>query len=162
MKKLLCIFGAVAAAGWLGLLPFEATDVAELIPAQTVFIMKDGTQYTVDIGEGVQAVGTTLQQALGMLQEQTAGTVFFETCEQVVLMGDTEQLLPELAQQEAFRPAAGVYRVSQKPKIDELTSYLNTHHGDVTVSKIKAAVAAGETIRVPYIVSAGGGFRLLA
>lgn len=162
MKKLLCFLGAAAAAGWLGLLPFEATDVAQLIPAQTVFIMKDGTQYTVDVGAGVQAVGDTLKHALDALQEQTSGKVFFDTCEQLVLMGDTDGLLPEIAAEEAFRPAAGVYTVSSLPKIDEVSEYLHTHHGGLTVSGVKAAVAAGQKVTVPRVEPIGGGYRIVA
>lgn len=162
MKKLLCIVGIAAAAGWLGLLPFEATDVAELIPAQTVFIMKNGGQYTVDVGAGVRAVGDTLKSALRALQEQTAGTVFFDTCEQLVLMGDTEALLPEIAAEESFRPAAGVYTVSEQPEIGAVSEYLHSHHGGVTVSGIKAAVAEGQQVNVPRVEPVGGGYRIVA
>ncbi len=162
MKKLLCVFAAVAVAGYLGLLPFKATDVADLIPAQTAFIMKDGTQYTVDVGAGVRAVGSTLKQALELLQEQTAGTVYFGTCDQLVLMGDTQTLLPQVAQEEAFRPAAEVYTASSVSDTDAVTAYLGTHSGELTLCEVKAAIAEGTPVTLPQIVPAGGGFRILA
>lgn len=162
MKKLLLVLGAAAVAGWLGLLPFHATDVADLIPAQTVFVMKNGSQYTVDVGAGVQAVGNTLKNALNALQEQTSGSVFFDTCEQVVLMGDVDALLPEIAAEESFRPAAGVYTVSSMPEADALSEYLHNHHGGLTVSAVKAAVAAGQAVTVPKVVPVGGGYRIVA
>lgn len=162
MKKLFWILGLAAAAAWLGFLPFQATDVANLIPAQTVFVLKDGTQYTVDVGAGVQAVGKTLKDALAALQEQTSGTVFFETCEQVVLMGDTDTLLSDVAAEEAFRPAAAVYTVSVPPDIGALSDYLHSHHGELTVSKVKAAAAVGETVKVPQVEVIGGGYRIVA
>lgn len=162
MKKVLCLFAAVAVAAYLGLLPFKATDVADLIPAQTAFIMKDGTTYTVDVGAGVSAIGNTLKKALAALQEQTAGTVYFGTCEQLVLLGDTEALLPEIAGETDFRPAAGVYTASEMPDADAVSSYLHNHHGDLTINDVKAALAAGEKVMLPQIVPAGGGFRILA
>lgn len=162
MKKALCLVAAVAAAGYLGLLPFEATDVADMIPAQTCFIMKDGKQYTVDVGAGVKAVGDTLKKALAALQEQTAGTVFFGTCEQVVLSGDTEALLSDIACEDAFRPAAGVYTADTLPDIDGLSAYLHNHPGGVTISDVQAATAEGTPVQVPRILPAGGGFRTVA
>lgn len=162
MKKLLCILGAVAAAGYLGLLPFEAHDVADIIPAQTCFIMKDGTRYTVDVGAGVKAVGDTLKKALNALQQQTAGSVFFGTCEQVVLVGDTEDLLADIVREDAFRPAAGVYTADTAMDIEELSAYLHNHPGGVTVSDVRAAAAEGTPVSVPKITSAGGGFLTVA
>lgn len=162
MKKLLCVFAAVAVAAYLGILPFKATDVADLIPAQTAFLMKNGTQYTVDVGAGVQAVGSTLKGALEALQEQTAGTVYFGTCEQLVLMGDTEALLTDVAAETEFRPAAGVYTASEMPDPDAVSAYLHNHHGDLTLSEVKAALAAGEKVMLPQIAPTGGGFRIIA
>ena len=162
MKKILLVLGAAAVACWLGLLPFHANDVADLIPAQTVFVMKNGAQYTVDVGAGVQAVGDTLKNALSALQEQTAGSVFFETCEQVVLMGDTESLLPEIASEESFRPAAGVYAMTSEPDAEALSEYLHTHHGGLTVGDVKAAIAEKKTVEVPTVQPVGGGFRIVA
>lgn len=162
MKKLLCLIAAVAVAAYLGLLPFRATDVAELIPAQTAFIMKDGTQYTVDVGAGVRAVGDTLKKALERLQEQTAGTVYFGTCDQLVLMGDTEDLLPQVVEEPEFRPAAKVYAASEMPDTDAVTAYLGTHKGELTLCDVKAALADGAQVSLPQIVSVGGGFRILA
>lgn len=162
MKKLLCLIGAIVAAGYLGLLPFKATDVADLLPAQTVFILKDGSRYTVDVGAGVRAVGDTLKSALDALQEQTAGTVYFGTCEQLVLMGDTEELLPQIAAEPEFRPAAGVYTVSEMPDPDAVTDYLGKHHGDLTLCEVKAALAEGTPVSPPRLVPVGGGWRILA
>lgn len=162
MKKLLCILAAAAVAGWLGLLPFQATDVARLIPTQTVFVQKDGTQYTVDVGAGVKGTGSDLKTALSALQEQTAGTVYFDTCGQVLLAGDTAALLPEIAAEEAFRPAADVYTVSAEPAIDRVSDYLNSHHGGVTVSDLRAALAEEMPLRVPVLTEAGGGYRIVA
>lgn len=162
MKKLLCVFAAVAAAGYLGLLPFDAHDVADIIPAQTCFIMKDGTQYVVDVGAGVKAVGDTLKKALDALQEQTAGSVFFGTCEQVVLAGDTETLLADIAREDAFRPAAKVYTADAPLDIDGVSAYLHSHPGGVTVSDARAAAAEGTQISVPKILPTDGGYRTVA
>lgn len=162
MKKLLCIFGAAAAAVWLGLLPFQATDAARLLPTQTVLLRKDGARYTVDVGAGVRGMGSTLTAALSALQEQTAGTVFFDTCEQLLLAGDTDALLPEIAGAEAFRPAADVYTVSAEPEIDKVSDYLNSHHGGVTVSDLRAAMAEEQPLRVPKLTEVGGGYRIIA
>lgn len=162
MKKLLWLIAAVAIAAYLGVLPFKATDVADLIPARTAFLMKDGTQYSVDVGAGVRAVGSTLKEALTALQEQTAGTVYFGTCDQLVLMGDTTALLPEVAAEPEFRPAASVYTAAEQPDAEAVSAYLQNHHGDLTLGDVKAALAEGVAVRPPQLVSVGGGFRILA
>ncbi len=110
MKKLLCgllVLGALAA---LGLLPFKGTDAAKLLPVKTVIVTKSGESYTVDIGAGVRAVGRTLSEALERLREEVTGRVFLPTAEQVILTEPAEEAAEAVAEESAFRPAAGIYR----------------------------------------------------
>lgn len=159
MKKLLCgllVLGALAA---LGLLPFKGTDAAKLLPVKTVIVTKSGESYTVDIGAGVRAVGRTLSEALERLREEVTGRVFLPTAEQVILTEPAEEAAEAVAEESAFRPAAGIYRTPEPaPDAGAFGEYLASHPSNVTLLDLRIALAAGEQARIPTVRAADGGW----
>ena len=132
MKKLLKILVLAAFLGALGLLPFRSTDAAKLLPVKTVVVTKSGDSYTVDVGAGVKALGRSLTEALRRLREEVTGVLFLPTAEQVVLTEPAEEAAEAVAEEPGFRPAMGIC--------------------------VRAALAAGETPRIPRIRAVQGGF----
>ena len=161
MKKLFVVLLAAAVLGAMGLLPFRAVDAAKLLPVKTVIVTKSGEEYTVDVGEGVKAVGGTLRQALDRLKEELSGTVFFPTAEQVVITEPADGAVEAVAEETEFRPAAGIYRTPEGfPDVEALGAYLDAHPSDVTILDVRAALAQGRTPAIPVVRAADGGFRV--
>lgn len=159
MKKRIrwLILGAFAAA--LALLPFHATEIGELLPVRTVIVTRSGREFAVDVGAGVRAAGKTVRQALELLRREVTGDVFFRTADQVVVTDDAASALPELARDAQLRPAAGVFLTSDpRPDAERVSDYLVTHPSDVTLLQIRAALAAGESTRIPRLEPRDGGY----
>jgi hypothetical protein len=170
VKKLLLLLFAAAAFWALGLLPFRSTDAAKLLPVKTVIVTRSGDRYVVDIGAGVRAVGRTLSEALERLKEEITGEIFLPTAEQVIITepaGETPEAEAEtvaaVAEETAFRPAAGIYRTpADVPDPEALGEYLASHSSNYTILDARAAIAAGEEPTLPRIVPADGGWRVEA
>ena len=162
MKKLFVLLLAAVVLGSLGLLPFHAVDAAKLLPVKTVVVTKSGDEYVVDIGAGVRAVGRTLGEALDRLREEVSGEIFLPTAEQVVVTEPAEEAVEAVAEETAFRPAAGIYRTPDRaPDPEALGNYLASHHSNVTILEVRAALAQGQTPVVPTIRrTAGGGYQV--
>lgn len=159
MKKLFWILAIGGILLYLGLLPFRASDVSKLLPIETVLISRDGTQYRVDVGEGVRAFGKTVGEALDALKERLTGEAFFQTAEQIVVSEDAADVLPEVTQESRFRPAAGLY-LTPDARLDAkaVSAYLQTRRSPLTLGQAAAAFAEGETPDVPVLRRSDGGF----
>lgn len=161
MKKLLRILLVCALLGALGLLPFHASDAARLLPVKTIVVTRSGEEYIVDIGAGVRAVGRSLTEALARLKEEVTGVVFLPTAEQIILTEPAEETAEAAAAEEAFRPAAGIYRTPDpEPDARAMGAYLSTHTSNTTVLDLRAALAVGRELRLPVIRAAEGGYRV--
>ena len=161
MKKMFVLLAAGALFWALGLLPFRATDAAKLLPVKTVVVMKSGDEYVVDVGAGVRAVGRSLSEALERLREEISGEIFLPTAEQIVVTEPAEDALEAAAEEERFRPAAGLYRTHiAAPDPEALGAYLASHPSNYTVLDARAAIAAGAEPRPPRITAADGGYRV--
>lgn len=168
MKKLMFILFAGAAFWAMGLLPFRAADAAKLLPVKTVIVTRSGDQYVVDVGAGVRAVGRSLSEALERLKEEITGEIFLPTAEQVIITEPTDETaatagetVEAVAEETAFRPAAGIYRTPvAAPDPEALGAYLASHASNYTILDARAAIAAGESPTIPRIVPADGGWRV--
>ena len=161
MKKLLVLVLIVAVLSALGLLPFHATDAAKLLPVKTVIVTRSGEEYVVDIGAGVRAVGRTLSEAVERLREEVTGEVFLPTAEQVVITEPVADAVEAVAEESAFRPAAGIYRTPlPSPDAAAVGEYLASHPSNMTVLDVRAELAAGREPRLPRLVPANGGWRV--
>ena len=159
MKKLLKILVLAAFLGALGLPPFRSIDAAKLLPVKTVVVTKSGDSYTVDVGAGVKALGRSLTEALRRLREEVTGVLFLPTAEQVVLTEPAEEAAEAVAEEPGFRPAMGIYRTPDAdPDPAALGEYLASHPSNTTILNVRAALAAGETPRIPRIRAVQGGF----
>lgn len=161
MKKLVWAVCIAALLGALGLLPFHAEDAAKLLPVKTVIVTRAGDSYTVDIGAGVRAVGRTLSEALERLREELSGEIFLPTADQIIVTEPAEDAVEAVAEEAAFRPAAGIYRTPvADPDPEALGAYLASHDSNYTILDARVALAAGETPTLPRILPADGGWRV--
>ena len=159
MKKLckLLLLAAVLLA--LGLLPFRASDVAELIPVRTVVITRAGDAYQVDVGQGLKALGKTLAEALDRMRREAPGEIFFRTAEQVVVTRDAADVVPQAAQSPDLRPAAGLYLTPDAaPDAEAIAAFLSAHPADTTLARVRGELRNGRTPRIPTLRRTEGGY----
>ena len=159
MKKLLKWMLVLAVLCALGVLPFRATDVAELLPVRTVIVTRSGKELTVDVGAGVKAVGATLSEALETLKREVTGEVFFRTAEQVVVAEPAKDAITQVVQEPAFRPAAGICLTPETDAdANELADYLESHRVDLTITQARAELLEGREPNLPTVRRADGGW----
>lgn len=162
MKKLFKWTLILAGLCALGVLPFKATDVAELLPVRTVIVTRSGRELTVDIGAGVRAVGNTLSEALETLKNEVTGEVFFQTAEQVVVAENAQDAVPQVVSEPSFRPAAGLYLTPEEnADAEELADYLDAHRSDRTLTQTRAALLEGREPELPILRRSHGGWRVI-
>lgn len=161
MKRILRLGLLLLFLAGLGVLPFKAREVAELLPVKTIVVTRSGRSYTVDVGAGVKAAGRTLTEALQRLREEVTGEAFFGTAEQVVITEDAADVVEEVTEQAELRPAAGIYLTPEEaPDAEAIGAYLSTHSSNTTILLVKARLRAGQPPRIPVIVPADGGYRV--
>lgn len=161
MKRILRLLLAAAFLAGLAMLPFHAGEAADLLPVKTVIITKSGREYVVDVGAGVKAAGKTLAEALERLREEVTGKIFFGTADQVVVTDAAADVLEELTESQALRPAAGLYRTpAEDLDAKAVGDYLTAHSSNTTILQVKARMMTGQPMRIPVLVPAEGGFRV--
>ena len=149
--------------GALWTLPFRGSDVAELLPVETVIVSRSGPGFVVDAGVGVLGRGGTAAAALKTLREEASVELFFRTAEQIVITESAADSLAEVVWQQDFRPGAGVYLTPvETPDAEAIGRYLAAHDSNTTLTDVRAALLAGEKPRVPVIVPVDGGYLVYA
>ena len=162
MKKLFWILAVGGVLLYLGVLPFQANDVAALLPVETVIVTRSGASLRIDIEDGLHALGQTVSDALDALQEQAPGKIFFQTAEQVVVSEDAAGAVPQVIREARFRPAAGLYLTpAEALEPETVSAYLKTRHSPLTLGQAQAALAQDEGLTVPRLLQADGGLRVL-
>lgn len=153
----LLLLAIVAAAGWL---PFQSSDVAQLVPIETLVVSLDDGWVILDGGEALGR-GKNWEEAWEDLHHGADGRVFLGTVEQVVMSGAAVELLSDAAWNEEIRPAAAVCTsLGSTPDPEEATAYLSAHNGGVTLQQVRVALLKQETIKLPVLVQTEGGLRL--
>ena len=162
MKKLFRLLALAAVLAGLRALPFRATDAARLTPVQTVIVRHDAGRYEIDVGKAVRGVGRTLSEALEALRRAATGELFFRTAEQVVLVDPgvpDQEAIRAIVSEEAFRPAAGLYRTADpRPDTAALSAYLQSHSSNTTIGKLRGELLTGQDPLLPVIRQADGGY----
>ena len=85
---------ALLAAGLVltGVLPLEAHDPSELLPARVLTVqMEDGWVHTA-CDSGAEGVGKTLDAALADMARSAEGVLFLDTAEHILLHGGAREL----------------------------------------------------------------------
>ncbi len=161
MKKGLWLFGLLAVLVLWKLLPFQGSDVAQLMPIRALTVEKKGGQITLD-GGVCSGSGGSLEEALADMKNGAAGTVFLATAEEVILSVGAVSLLPELCLWDALRPATRVAAApGGLPDAEKAADYLQAHDPGVTLGQIHGSLLRGEPVLLPQLLQEEGGFRLV-
>ena len=161
IKKLIVLAILAAALRMTGILPFQSSDVAELVPVQALVVSMDDGRVYLD-GGGCLGVGEDWEGALEDLNKSAEGHVFLSTADHVVLCGGAVSLLQQVADSEVLRPAASVC-VCPEGVIDAKTAakYLSAHDdGIVTLQQVRALHLRPGKVELPRLIQTQGGLRL--
>lgn len=161
MKKLILITAFAIVLKTAGILPFQSSDVADLLPIRALTVDSSAGNITLDGGEA-SGQGKTLEAALTNLRETAVGDVFLETAKYIILSPRAADLLDEVAVWEALRPAARVVLASgDLPKADDAADYLAAHDPGLTLQQVRAYRLRGEEAALPILEDEEGGLRLV-
>ena len=143
-----------------GILPFQSSDVAQLVPVQALVISQSGENVVLDGGE-CRGIGTDWDSAWEDLQNSADGRVFLQTADHVILCGDAIGLLRQVSESGAFRPAASVCVCPDGvPSAQEVAKYLEAHSGGVTLQQVQALQLREGELTLPRLRQTEGGLRL--
>ena len=121
--KRIAIYIALLAAALL--MPVNGTDVGKLVPVEVLQLYKDGDAVVISTDLGNTGTGTTVETAIENLKNTTAGIIFLDTADFL--------LVDETAQEEAgalksyLKPSARVCRTAGVIELKEAASYLAVH-----------------------------------
>lgn len=127
---------AVALTLLLGL-PFPEHETAKLLPIRAIQVEEIGAGVHV-VTEAGEGRGEDWASAVEDLRANAPGEVFFDTAEQLVLIGPATGRLGEILDSGELRPAAQVRRRDALEDPEGLADWLEVHESDLTVSDLRA------------------------
>lgn len=146
----LVIFAAVAA---LDTSVFHGTDVAKLLPVEVVRISRENGQIVLETDTGDLGSGTDLKEALSELKATTAGNVFLETADYLIVAPGCTDLLAQL--KICLRPSCGICLEDEEADLEKAAKFLNVHEPKVTlqdwysgISELPVLTVRGEQMKL--------------
>lgn len=151
---------AMALAAAKLVMPFESSDVAQLVPVEALVVTWKQGQVRLEGGDCC-GVGASWNEAIQDLKQGAKGKAFLATVEQVVLCADAREFLMQVARERALRPAA-VVCVGTLPAPDpkEVAQLPANKKTAVTLQQVCAMEQRGEKIDLPVLANTQGGLRL--
>lgn len=117
--------------GFSSMMPFHRTDIAELKPVELICISRTAGQVRIETDTGDWGAGPTVEAALKHLKATTAGDVFLETADHLLLYGAEDDLIEELAPH--LRPACSLCKLEGTVPLEDAAAYLNAHKSEISL-----------------------------
>ena len=122
MKKILLYILLLAAAVAI---PQQGTDVGKLLPVEVVRLDKVGEQVRISTDVGAGGVGATVKDAIENMKATTAGEIFLDTADFLLV---TERGREELtAVKEQLKSSVRVCAINGELDLEDAASYLAVH-----------------------------------
>jgi len=160
--KITGIVTVIAIALALLLSPFSRTDVAELLPVQTLCLRQEAGVCQLVTDGGLTGQGADPEEALADLQRTAPGKVILSTTRQLVVEESGEAYFKPLLDMEALRPGTEVYWTAEPVDPADASPWLNRHGVNTTVSRVQAAWLTGEPISLPHLEGGEGRYEIIA
>lgn len=126
---------ALAALLAFWMLPGQGTEIGELKPAALLSVRRQGSTTIVETDTRDQGAGEDITAALADLRRSTAGHIYLDTTEILILTADTLDTLPQLAR--LLRPATQVCLAGTAIDPEEAFSYLRIHKPRTAILDIR-------------------------
>ena len=141
--------------------PFERTDVAELLPVQTLCLRQEEGQCLLLTDGGLMGQGVTPEKALSDLRRTAPGKVVFSTTRQLVVEESGAEFFKPLLDLDALRPGTEVYWAKEPVDPADAASWLDRHGVNATVSRLQAAWLTGEREMIPLLTGGEGRYEII-
>ncbi len=154
MKRIIWLAALLAAAA-LGSELFHASDVAKLQPVEVLRVECLGQGFRVETDTGEVGAGEDLAEAFANLKAVTAGDIFLDTVEYVLLPEGQPQLSGELAAY--LRPACRVCLEKGRAELSQVGKFLDVHPPEPTLMDCQ-----GELPPLPVLITEEGRMELVS
>lgn len=138
--------------------PFEATDVSELLPVQTLCLSRTDGICRLETDLGFYGEGQTLAEALTDLKQSAPGVVVLSTTRQLVTQVTARDDAPALLAMEVLRPTTELYRSESAIDAMDAADYLSRHSVDTTAAGLQAAQCSMQTL--PLLTGKNGRYHI--
>lgn len=155
MKRWLLYPAAVLLIAAIGWMPFTGTDVAKLQPVELIRISTSGLYTIVETDTGQYGVGENLDEAFTDLKSTTAGQIFLETADHLILGQGMGKLPPQVY--DYLRPGCTLCREEGQTDLKAAVAFLRTHEPESTLQNYRA----GE-VSVPGLITVDGRMYLVS
>lgn len=134
MKRWILYFGAFFLTSSLGISPFRGADIARLSPVEIVWLSSNGREVYLQTDAGDVGQGANVEAALNNMHRTSAGTVFLDTADYLIVEQGKEYLIKEVYG--ILRPSCLVFTAKQIPTGGKLSEFLKSHECGVPLRKL--------------------------
>ena len=132
MRRILLYIALLAAAL---VIPVERTDLGKLKPVETVYLYTDEGILTLLTDIGDKGTGKTVGQALENLKQTTAGTVYLDTAEYLLITEESKYEAQEL--KKLLKGSVRICEAEGEIPLEEVGAYLSVHLPEMRLSHWK-------------------------
>lgn len=122
MNKMVIYIMVLAAA--LAVKP-EGNDIGKLQPVEVVAAYREQGVVIIETDTGDMGRGLTVDEAIANLKETTAGTVFLDTADYLIIGEESEELIEPL--RNYLKSSVRACAVSTMPNLADAAAYLRVH-----------------------------------
>lgn len=106
-------------------MPLERLDVAKLRPVQVVSVYKQNDWVIIETDTEDIGIGLTARDALKNMEDTTAGVIYLDTAQYLLLSKDAEKAVEEL--RDALKPDTQICFIEMKIPLAEAGKFLAAH-----------------------------------
>lgn len=132
MKKTI-IYGILLTAALL--IPNEATDLEKMKPVEAVLVRMEDDLIIIETDTEDVGIGATVAQAMRNLEETTAGTIFLDTADYLLVTEGAEQQILEMAQY--LKKSVRICYAEEQIDIVDAVEFLRAHRPEIKLRQWK-------------------------
>lgn len=125
------VYAAVIAASLL--VPLERTDVGKLQPIEVVAIYIENNQITLKTELGDMGKGQTITEALNDMKQTTAGIVYLDTAEYLLVGRNAQTYIPDM--NAYLKDNVRICAIEGDMDLKEAAGYLDSHRPSMEIDQ---------------------------
>ena len=121
--KRIAIYAALLTA--VLLVPKETVKLSQLKPVEVVYLYREDGRVVIETDTEDRGVGSTVEKAVADLDATTAGTIFLDTADYLLIKEDTVKYIPQL--ESYFKKSVRICYAEGDMKLSDAAVYLASH-----------------------------------
>lgn len=142
MKRIVSYIVLLAAAFAV---PLRGTDVGKLQPVGLIQLYKEGESVVIITDSGDSGIGETVQAAFENLEETTAGVIFLDTADFLIMRPELLEAVSEL--EGYLKPSVRICFAKERIDPKQAAEYLAVNHTGIKLKDHKSLEHAPELIQ---------------